>query len=178
MYPFNLGFDELDEHELDVMKAPLKQESPAGKALPPFIQGGRPGVPAPAFPDYKPNVPSKNIPDHRPGSPAFGPPGSPRPPGHLDLEPDREPEGGYGKPSDPPPRDIPEKSAVSLFKIDSGAIRGCLFRNTYVWLKNGVDFWFFPVYIGRNSISGFRWTRYGWAYTGVDLSWIDYFQCV
>lgn len=35
----------------------------------------------------------------------------------------------------------------------------------------------FPVFVGRNSITGFRWSRNRSAYYGIDLDRIQSFQC-
>ena len=88
------------------------------------------------------------------------------------------PGGGQtgGAPTTPPPPFTPTQQKFQTFAIDPGAIRGCLFRFTYVWLRRDA-FWFFPTYIGRNSIAGFRWRRNRWAYYGVDLDQIQSFQC-
>lgn len=115
--------------------------------------GGNFGGPGPAFPP-PPNQPP-------PGGP--GPGGTP----------------GGGPPSAPPPQFVPDFPGVSAFAVDAGALQGCLFRNTYVWLNNGRGFWFFPVFIGRRSVAGFRW-RAGqrrWVYYGIDTSNIRSFQC-
>ncbi|MNV67732.1 hypothetical protein D3C71_1605430 [compost metagenome] len=66
---------------------------------------------------------------------------------------------------------------AATFAIDPGGIRRCLFRNTYIWLNNGEQFWFFPVFVGRNSIAGFRWFGFFWAYFGIDLNRISSFTC-
>lgn len=56
-------------------------------------------------------------------------------------------------------------------------IRGCINRNTYLWLVNGNSFWFYPTYVGRRAIIGFRWRGYGWAYQRIILDRIRAFQC-
>lgn len=62
--------------------------------------------------------------------------------------------------------------------IDPNAIRACLFRYTYIWLRNGQQFWFYPTYVGRNSIAGWRWRQHaGWTYFGMALRQIQSFQC-
>ncbi|MFD1363617.1 hypothetical protein [Lentibacillus salinarum] len=86
-------------------------------------------------------------------------------------------------PTSPPPAFTPQQpqtqqaqGGFSTFAVDPGSIRGCLFRFTYIWLRWDA-FWFFPVYIGRQSIAGFRWQRNRWVYYGVDLDHIQSFQC-
>ncbi|MFM1654647.1 transporter [Brevibacillus sp. B_LB10_24] len=81
----------------------------------------------------------------------------------------------FSPPSFPPPTFIPQQPAP--FAVDPGAIAGCRFRMTYVWLVNRDQFWFFPVFIGPRSIAGFRWTGRFWRYTGFDLRLIISFSC-
>lgn len=84
--------------------------------------------------------------------------------------------GGVQAPTAPPPQFVPQMSSTT-FAIDPGGIRRCLFRNTYIWLNNGEQFWFFPVFVGRNSIAGFRWNGFFWSYFGIDLNRISSFTC-
>ncbi|KKO52432.1 hypothetical protein [Paenibacillus sp. DMB20] len=87
------------------------------------------------------------------------------------------PQGPQGQfPASPPPQFTPQQSP-SLLAVDPGAISGCLFRYTYVWLTNGDNFWFYPVFVGRTSVSGFRWFGRFWFYFGVDLRRISSFSC-
>jgi len=81
-----------------------------------------------------------------------------------------------GPPNTPPPSFTPAEQQIQPFAVDPGAIRGCLFRFTYVWL-NRDQFWFFPTFVGRNSVAGFRWRRNRWVYFGIDLNRIQSFQC-
>lgn len=81
-----------------------------------------------------------------------------------------------GPPNSPPPSFTPTQSQVQTKSIDPGGIRGCLFRNTYVWLRND-SFWFYPTFVGRQSIAGWRWRRNRWVYFGIDLDRIQSFQC-
>lgn len=81
-----------------------------------------------------------------------------------------------GVPTSPPPSFTPAQPKFQTFAIDPGAIRGCLFRFTYIWLRRDA-FWFFPTFVGRNSVAGFRWSRNRWVYFGIDLNNIQSFQC-
>lgn len=81
-----------------------------------------------------------------------------------------------GAPSSPPPSYTPQESP-SLYAVDPGAIRGCLYRYTYIWLNNGSSFWFYPTYVGRDSIAGYRWRGFRWVYYGTDLRRIRSFRC-
>ena len=69
--------------------------------------------------------------------------------------------------------------SVSTTAIHAPSMRRCLYRNTYVWLMNGRRFWFYPTYVGRTSVAGYRWSerRQRWAYFGIDASEIRSFQC-
>ena len=82
-----------------------------------------------------------------------------------------------GPPTAPPPSYVPTQQATT-FAVDPGSIRGCLFRYTYVWLHNRQQFWFFPIFVGRTSVAGWRWTGFRWVYFGIDLRQIQSFTCV
>jgi len=116
-----------------------------------------------------------------PGLPGFpGFPGQPGPPSGQPGPPSGQPAGPPGQmgaPSSPPPGFIPQQPAVSPFAVDPGAIVRCLFRNTYVWLVNGNQFWFYPVFVGRTSVAGFQWNGRFWMYTGLSLQSIQSFTC-
>ncbi|WP_010098318.1 hypothetical protein [Ornithinibacillus scapharcae] len=90
-----------------------------------------------------------------------------------------QPGGGQqqGAPTSPPPSFTPQQQQFQTFAVDPGAIRGCLFRFTYVWLANGNAFWYYPTFVGRNSVAGFRWRGNRWVYFGIDLNRIASFQC-
>ena len=108
-----------------------------------------------------------------------GPGGFPGGPGGFPGGTGGSPGGGQGggPPSSPPPAYVPQEQATA-FAVDPGGIRRCMFRYTYVWLIDGRSFWFYPVFLGRNSIAGWRWSRRrGWVYYGMDLRQIRSFQC-
>lgn len=111
-----------------------------------------------------------------PGVPPFAPPG----------------QVGQQAPTSPPPGFVPQVSMATpmggpgygagvggpgLYAVDPGALRPCLYRYVYVWLTNGRSFWVWPTFIGPRSLAGYRWTRYGWRYFGIDLNRIDRFYC-
>ncbi|QDI93108.1 transporter [Salicibibacter halophilus] len=101
----------------------------------------------------------------------FGPPG--QPPTGTPTQPTQT-----GAPTAPPPGFTPPRpDGVATFAVDPGAIRGCLFRFTYVWLTNQQQFWFYPIFVGQTSVAGFRWTGFSWSYFGIDTRLIDSFQC-
>jgi len=117
-----------------------------------------------------------------PGFPPFGPPS-----GGGD-QPPFGPPGGIGAPGQagpplgPPPSEIPplqSQSQIGIFAVDPGGIRPCLYRFTYIRLNNGRSFWYYPIFVGRNSIAGYRWRRrqFRWVYFGIDLNEIRSFSC-
>jgi hypothetical protein len=81
-----------------------------------------------------------------------------------------------GVPTSPPPSFIPPQQAEA-YAVDPGGIGRCLFRYTYVWLRGFEQFWFYPTFVGRNSVSGYRWTGFRWIYFGIDLRQIQSFTC-
>lgn len=147
--------------------------SPSGD--PPSRQGGTfPGFPGAQAPGFPGGPPGGQFPGQGgmfpgfPGGPAPGFPGG-GPSGGL-------PPGQGEAPSTPPPAFIPTQSEFQTFAVDPGAIRGCLFRFTYIWLRRD-SFWFYPVFVGRRSVAGWRWTGFRWVYFGIDLNQIESFQC-
>lgn len=129
--------------------------------------GGQQGFPSGGgFPGSPPNSPGGGF----PGFPGGQQPGFPGPP----------PGGGQQQgapPTSPPPSFTPTKQQFQTYAVDPGGIRGCLFRHTYIWLNNRESFWFYPTFVGRRSIAGFRWIGFRWVYFGIDLDNVDSFQC-
>ena len=66
---------------------------------------------------------------------------------------------------------------VDLKAVDPGAIRPCKNRHVYLWLRNGMSFWCYPTYVGKHSLSGYKWNGRRWVYFGIDLKEISYFHC-
>ncbi|WP_280771650.1 hypothetical protein [Salipaludibacillus daqingensis] len=84
-----------------------------------------------------------------------------------------------GPPTTAPPSFVPAESQQAVaFAVDPGSIRGCLFRFTYLWLRNRQQFWYFPIFVGRSSTSGYRWDGFRWVFFGVSLREIRSFTCV
>ena len=111
-----------------------------------------------------------NFPGQGPGQgPGFAPPYGP-------------PSGGQnGPPSGPPPSKAPtQKSTLggpSIYAVDPGAIRPCVYQYIYIWPSYGRPFWAWLTFVGRRSVSGYRWNGYRWRYFGLDLRQIESFEC-
>ncbi|MEW9699251.1 hypothetical protein [Paenibacillus sp. SI8] len=145
--------------------------NPFGPGFPGGQQGpsGFPGMPGGGFPGT-PGFPGA------PGFPGGGFPGG----GSPTMPPPGPSAGGAQPPSSPPPSYTPAKpfsATGAVTFVDPGAISRCLFRFTYVWLHNGRQFWFFPIFVGPTSVAGFRWEGFTWRYFGIDLRSIESFTC-
>ena len=105
------------------------------------------------------------------GPPPMGPPPMGPPPGgppHFGPPPG-------GPPPGPPPNFSPPQPAR---QGGHSGIRSCLFRHTYIWLDNGRSFWFYPIAVTRDVVTGFRWsTRNGWRLRTIHVNNIRSFQC-
>jgi len=102
-------------------------------------------------------------------------------PGQGPGFPGQGPGVGGGPPSGPPPSFIPSQAAaqqsIGVLAVDPGAIRPCRFRFVYLWLDNRQQFWAWLIFIGRQSVAGWRWTGFNWVYFGLDLNRISSFIC-
>ncbi|SEB08903.1 hypothetical protein SAMN05421743_11610 [Thalassobacillus cyri] len=152
-----------------------------------YGQGQGPG----GFPGFGPG--GGGFPGQGPGGFPGGPGGFPGGPGGFPGQgpggfPGQGPVGGgQGQTMQlpPPPTDVPQFGAQSfqggpgVYAVDPGAFYGCLYRMTRVMLRNGQRFWFYPVFIGRRSVAGYRWRprRRQWVYFGIDTDRIVTFQC-
>lgn len=134
---------------------------------PPFDSPFEPPFRAPFEPPFRP-------PFGPPTGPPFGPPGrSPfGPPGRPPVGPPGRPP--TGPPTGPPPAFTPD---FAPFRVDPGSLIRCRGRFTYMWLDTGASFWFYPTFIGRRSVAGYRWARFGWVYFGIDVNRITSFYC-
>ncbi len=85
-----------------------------------------------------------------------------------------------GPPSGPPPAITPQfagPQGIGIQAVDPGSIRRCRYRFVYLQLRNGREFWAWLTFVGRRSVSGWRWTGYRWVYFGVSLRQIESFYC-
>jgi hypothetical protein len=76
----------------------------------------------------------------------------------------------YGPPTSPPPPFVPLKPFNSY-------IVDCMYQYTYVWLRNGVQFWFYPISVEYSAVTGYRWTGFFWVFDGIDPRFIDEVAC-
>jgi hypothetical protein len=101
--------------------------------------------------------------------PPPGPPGSHQPSDYPHV----------GPPTSPPPSIVPQQThQAGAYAVDPGSMVRCLHRYTYVWQRGFEQFWFYPTFIGRHSVSGYRWTGHRWVNYGVSLRQIQSFTCV
>ncbi|ARD47476.1 hypothetical protein [Sporosarcina sp. P33] len=138
-------------------------------------QHGYPGQPGfPGFPGYPPQP---NYPGHHGNQHSY--PGG----HHGDQHGYPGQHGGQrpeqSAPTSAPPSQTPSYPDSLLRAVDPGGIAGCLYRYTYVWTSRNKGFWYYPTFVGRTSIAGYRWDprHYRWEYYGLDLQKIDSFRC-
>lgn len=197
MYPYR--FDSFDNENAEEPLNIDSAERPAPPVPPRFDGGGRPQTPprqaAPPTPPRQATPPPRQAAPPIPPRQAAPPPRQAAPPPRQAAPPPRDerrpaapppfpaPEppsqrqpGRAQRPTGAPPRYVPQKGP-QLRAVDPGAIQGCLFRFTYVWLTSGRAFWFYPIFVGRQSVAGYRWSPFGWTYMGMDLNSIESFSC-
>ncbi|URZ07739.1 hypothetical protein [Clostridium felsineum] len=170
-YRYDYGYDDLDydyNDENDVDFDPMRFENDDLNSE----------TECPFFPDCQ---------NTRDPMPPHGHSNPPMPP-HGHMPPGHNPPGQYGQPGydqmmppGPPPTYVPQFQSgfggSSIKAVDSGAIRICRYKYTYIWLNNGREFWAYITFVGPRSISGYRWMGRRWVYFGLDLRQIRYFVC-
>ncbi|TDT51887.1 hypothetical protein [Fonticella tunisiensis] len=108
----------------------------------------------------------------------FGPGPYVPPPQGPPFGPGTQPGPGQGaQPPGPPPAVTPQQTQLGVQAVSPGSLRFCLFKYTYVWLRNGRSFWIWPTYIRRGTIAGWRWSGRRWVYFGLDVRRIVSFVC-
>ena len=106
-------------------------------------------------------------------------PGIMPPPGHIlrtPHEPAHRPNqrAPYStRPLHAPPASLPGRN--SRLNPDRAALQRCIGHTVYIWLKNGREFWFYPIHIGRTTVAGYAWKRGRWIYTGFSIHSIEFF---
>lgn len=56
-------------------------------------------------------------------------------------------------------------------------LRRCINRFTYIWLVNGNNFWFYPTFVDRQFVFGFRWRRNRWEFDRINRRRILFSRC-
>ena len=56
-------------------------------------------------------------------------------------------------------------------------IQNCLYRFTYMWLRNNDNFWFYLTAVGESRIYGFRFFGGRWNQYSIALSEIVNYHC-
>lgn len=72
---------------------------------------------------------------------------------------------------------LPPPPAYPPAKTSSGYMIDCMEQYTYVWLKTGQSFWFYPIRVESFGTTGFRWTGSFWLFDGIDSRYIDSVSC-
>jgi len=169
-----------NENQLEIMqrnepvgRAPQGPPSRPPQGLPSRPPQGPPSRPPQGPPGGQPqNFPGGRPQNFPPGPPpSFQPSPPPSFPGVAPVQPPMQERQGTRFPS---PSPIPQPPP---WQVDFRGIRRCLLQYTYVWLRNGNSFWFFPIYVVGQSIIGFRWTGYGWEYFTLNFRRISFYQC-
>lgn len=83
-------------------------------------------------------------------------------------------------PKSPPPKYTPKLSDTAqpkLKAVEFKTISPCIFRMTYLWLKNGMSFWSYITFINRAAASGWRYENEQWIPFSVRLSEIKNYLC-
>lgn len=126
----------------------------------------------------------------------FFPGGIPQPPNFPGTPPQQPGFPGVGEaPRSAPPSFTPEAPRMDQRRGESGEpsqfggqrggdfrtqpreFRRCINRFTFIWLINGNSFWFYPTFVSRDFVQGFRWRRNRWEFDRINLRRILFFRC-
>jgi hypothetical protein len=91
------------------------------------------------------------------------------------------PDGQYQpmQPTTPPPNYIPQQQQAQPLQVAPGSLRMCLYRWTYVWLRNGQQYWIWPFRIRQQTVSFYRFVPpFRYVRGGLDTRQINSFFCV
>lgn len=109
----------------------------------------------------------------------------------LYRQPNNRPPRQNGRPSSPPPNYTPEmprshgsRQQVGFNNCSAGgcsnnqfSLRRCVNRFTFIWTFNSGGFWFYPTFVGRQFVEGFRWKGNNWVYDRIFIRSILFHQC-
>jgi hypothetical protein len=116
-------------------------------------------------------------PDFPPGAPGMGQMPRTAPPNFTPEGPGME-RGQLGIPGQGPEQfGAPRRGGGGLPPNRPRELQRCVNRFTYIWLINGSNFWFFPTFVGRQFVQGFRWRRNRWEFESINLRRIFFFRC-
>jgi len=114
------------------------------------------------------------------GPPNMGPPNFPPPGAGMD-----------GMPRTAPPNFIPEAPKMErspmggVYYVNPSQQRGgsnrpirrCVNSFTYIWLRNGSNFWFYITRVDDVFIQGFRWRGNRWEFDRISRNRIIFYRC-
>lgn len=83
-------------------------------------------------------------------------------------------------PKNPPPNYTPKLTDVAspnILAVSFDAISPCIYKYTYLWLKNGDAFWSYLVIINHTLVGGWQYKSGQWVYFTVNLPDIKNFIC-
>jgi len=66
---------------------------------------------------------------------------------------------------------------MPIYAQSPWGLQNCLYRFTYLWLRNGDNFLFFLTTVGHEVIYGYRFFGGRWNHYSVPLSAINFFHC-
>ncbi|MDQ0271824.1 hypothetical protein [Cytobacillus purgationiresistens] len=81
-------------------------------------------------------------------------------------------------PANPPPSFVPVPIAEQSSHIIAQTAYRSLDCNTFICMKNGASFWFFPKDHNGQTISGWRWTKSKWIYFYTNIKKVKSIQCM
>ena len=58
-----------------------------------------------------------------------------------------------------------------------GGLQNCIYRFTYMWLRNGDNFWFFLTTVGEERVYGYRFFGGRWNHYSIAVRDITSFHC-
>ncbi len=119
-----------------------------------------------------PQYPGDNFPQG-PGSPGMGQPPRSAPPNFIPEGPSME----RGQMEGPAQFGAGSEFRGGGIQTRPGEIRRCINRFTFIWLFNGNSFWFYPTFVDRQFVMGFRWRRNRWEFERINLRRIFFFRC-
>ena len=66
---------------------------------------------------------------------------------------------------------------MPLYAQNTWGLQNCIYRFTYLWLRNGDNFWFFLTTVGESRVYGYRFFGGRWNQYSVAVRDIVNFRC-